>query len=223
MLKIHCPICLNLLSYHNRWWTCPSNHILSHKLLTPEAIVAAATLASEGVSNIEVFLAPKLPIAPELKKEAPGDVVLMRCTIAASSYSADTTSYDRLRQSIVKWKSTDCLPYKIVDICTLRNMVMSLDPKDPNFSRTAKTYQVRIWPCHYFLHISSIYWSLNFHVHPTMQAKWMLFLMSRALENFFSYLLVFVHVTTFVSVLVVEVSHMYTIIHWGAFQQQWSM
>ena len=57
--KIRCPICKNLFSYHNSWWTTASNHIMSHNIYTIEDIVSAALLTSQAERSEEPFPHPR--------------------------------------------------------------------------------------------------------------------------------------------------------------------
>ena len=93
MLKSRCCIYYNLLSFHNNFKTCASNHILCHNIATPQDIVAAITLASKCEPNGETFLVHKLPTPPLVKKEPLSDVALMQRTFAAHSYGTGTTPY----------------------------------------------------------------------------------------------------------------------------------
>ena len=102
VLKIRCRICLSLLSYHNNSWTCAATHIRSHNIATAQDIAAAAALVSEFEANGEAFPIHKLPNPPPVKKEAPRDAALMRCTFAAPSYGTDTQLYHWIKRTITK-------------------------------------------------------------------------------------------------------------------------
>ena len=146
MLKSRCRICCSLISYHNSSWTSAATHIRSHNITTAQDIAAAATLAAEFEANGEAFPIHKLPAPPPVKKEAAGDVALMRRTFAAPSYGTDMQPFHQIKRTIAKWIAADCLPYRTVERHALRAMTRSLDPKCPDFGRKAMTSQVRRCP-----------------------------------------------------------------------------
>ena len=96
VMKIKCRICGTLISYNNNSWTCVATHILSHNIGTPQEIAVAAALASDCEANWEPFTIHKLPTPRAVKKEPAGDVVLMRCTLAAPSYGTGTQPYHQI-------------------------------------------------------------------------------------------------------------------------------
>ena len=115
-------------------------YIRSHNIETAQDFAAAAALASESEANDEAFPIHKLPTPPPMKKEAPGDAALMRCTFAAPSYGTDTQPYHWIKQTIAKWIAADCLPYRTVETAAFKVMTRNLDPKCPDFSRKAITF-----------------------------------------------------------------------------------
>ena len=146
VLKITCRISRSLISYHNSSWTSAATHIQSHNIATAQDIAATAALATESEANGEAFPIHKLPTPPPVKKEATGDVALMRCTFATPSYGTDTQPFHRIKRTIAKWIAADCLPYRTVETATFKAMTRSLDPKCPDFGRKAMTSQVRRCP-----------------------------------------------------------------------------
>ena len=146
ILKIRCRICRSLISYHNSSWTSASTHIRSHNIATAQDIAAVATLATKSEANGKAFPIHKLPTPPPVKKEAVGDVALMRRTFAAPSYRIDTQPFHRIKRTIAKWIAADCVSYKTVEMRTFRAMTRNLDPKCPDFGRKAMTSQVRRCP-----------------------------------------------------------------------------
>ena len=142
VLKSRCRICHSLISYHNSSWTSVATHIRSHNIATAQDIAAAAALASESEANGEAFPIYKQPTPPPVKKEAAGDAALIQCTFAAPSYGTDTQPYHRIKQTIAKSITADCLPYRIVETTTFKAMMRKLDPKCPDFSKKAITSQV---------------------------------------------------------------------------------
>ena len=90
--KIMCRICKNLFLYHTSSWTTVSNHVLSHNIYTIEDIASAALLASQAEQSGEPFPIHMLPIPTVIKKEAPGDVQLMKHFVKSPSYGVDSAA-----------------------------------------------------------------------------------------------------------------------------------
>lgn len=62
----------------------------------PEDIATASALSSKGEANSEPFPMHKPPIKLVVKKEALGDVAIMRCTLLTPSYGAKRAAHHRL-------------------------------------------------------------------------------------------------------------------------------
>ena len=153
--KIRCRICKNLFSYHNSSWTTASNHVLSHNIYTIEDIASAALLASQAEQSGEPFPIHMLPTPTAIKKDAPGDVQLMKHFVKSPSYGVDSAAYHRVRRSIGKWIAADCLPYRTVQTTAFRAMTRSLDPKCPDFGRKGITAEVGNLLCRRCFPVSS--------------------------------------------------------------------
>ena len=126
-----------------------------HNIYTIEDIASAALLASQAEQSGESFPIDMLPTPTTIKKDAPGDIQLMKHFVKSPSYGFDSVAYHRVRRSIGEWIAADCLPYCTVQTTAFRAMTRSLDPKCPDFGRKGITAEVGNLLCRCCFPVSS--------------------------------------------------------------------